>query len=169
LSNKIKNGNGHGCCPIERQPLSELQKSILLTAHENKCRATLSQVRTAYYGRELSPQAAASAQACISRARRGLIKRGLIEEGRAFFVLTLAGWDIADALVLAREKVPEVIANEEDLARHQRIAAAHRGYDEFLFSMGRRRPTAQMILDGAPLPPRVRPRIQTLLNGGTPK
>jgi hypothetical protein len=71
-------------------------------------------VRAAHYGQELTTQAGASAQACISRARRGLIKRGLIEDQRGIFTLTLAGWDVADALVLAREKAPEVIANEED-------------------------------------------------------
>jgi hypothetical protein len=97
-----------------------------------------------------------------------LIKRGFIEDVRGVFMLTLSGWDIADAILLAREKAPEIVANEEDLERHRRQMEANRRYDELLFSMGRRRPTITQLLDQAPLPPRVRPRIRMPLKETKP-
>jgi len=132
--------------PIAEQPLSELQEAILEAAATNDFGiATLAEVRLHYYGEELSEAKTHSAQACISRARRGLIKRGLLEDLRGQFILTMAGWKVSD--MLAREPPPPpVIATDKDLDE----------YDKFLIKMGKRRPTVSEILVRRSSPLRVR-------------
>jgi hypothetical protein len=96
------NGNGKPKQSILNQPLSELQKSVLTTAHENSCRASFIQVRDAYYGTELSKVEQERAQATIYRAKRALIKRGLLEAVpnciySDFAGLGSGGWMVAGA------------------------------------------------------------------------
>jgi hypothetical protein len=128
MNKKMKKTNGNQS--IHNQPLSELQKSILSTSYEHRCRASLVQVRDAYYGAGLSELEQERARAAICRAKRALILRGLIEPVPKIIVLTSPGWGIADALVLAQTNAPGVIATLVDLARHRRAMEANRRYEE---------------------------------------
>lgn len=105
------------------QPLSALQKSALECAFEHGGSATLSQVRDYYYGLGCTERELASAQACISRARRRLIKLYYIHDKRGVFVLSDKGRELALKLTAP---IPIVAGPSNDRELTALIAAMRR-------------------------------------------
>jgi hypothetical protein len=154
-----ENGNGNGKKPLKkRQPLSELQASVLETTHENGGIATFAQVLGSWAGGDLSEVERLRAKAAVWRCKTRLVARKLLRDIKSGFALTAAGAEYVEMMKRKTQASAQpVIATDADLAAYQRIMKADRNFDEYLVSLGRKRITVSEAMDGMN-PRRIRPR-----------